>query len=97
MYTDFSERHISKKTVLKEMEMNLSDHYPISINILSSTTIKNNKLKGEACGASCTTRINWTKVDKEKYAGIVTKELKHISSQRKESNYEIEKQYAIPS
>ena len=90
VHTDFSERQISKKTVLKEMEMNLSDHYPISINILSSTTIKNIKLKGEACGASCTTRINWTKVDKEKYAGIVTKELKHISSLRKESNYDIE-------
>ena len=45
VYTDLSKRQVLKKTVYKEMEINLSDHYPISINILSLVTIKQIELR----------------------------------------------------
>ena len=97
LHTNMCERQITKKTVLKELESNVSDHYPVSVSLLtcSSKETQKSEPKETAQSISCATRINWTKVDKEKYAQIVSKDIQHVINHKKDTNLDIE--YAINS
>ena len=67
-----NDRQLLVKTVMKILETNSSDHYPVSISVLSSYTEIKDKPKIDQHTSLCKTRIKWDKVDKERYSQLST-------------------------
>ena len=76
---------MSTKTVIKNMDTNLSDHYPIRTTIASSFIKQSQGQKD----IGILPRINWSKVDKNRYSDLVSKQidLLKITSDQKPNNY----------
>ena len=85
-----NDRQITEKTVMKNLETNSSDHYPVSISVLSSYTEIKDKLKADQHTSLCKTRIKWDKVDKERYSQLVTTNLEQLQYDNKDSQFGLE-------
>ena len=88
--SEMKDRQITEKNCYKHLETNSSDHYPVSISVLSSYTEIKDKLKTDQHTSLCKTRIKWDKVDKERYSQLVTTYLEQLQFDNKDSQFGLE-------
>lgn len=68
---------ISPKSVITDLHSNVSDHYPISIRVQRTFTKTCVKKNTSTCASS---KVNWDKIDKKKYAETVSNKLNSLNS-----------------
>ena len=89
LYSKSSNRNFSRKYIMDDLAVDVSDHYPISI--VCDTDCEQRIDTDSKDGKS---KINWEKVDKECYSEMVNQEITNRKVmeevQKLESNYGIE-------